>query len=76
MYSRAKLRHRLALPMIAGVMVLLTGVLAGPARAAANFYAVAYMGTNGHLWYYNSENGVHDTGARHGARHLPLPDIR
>lgn len=60
--SRAKLRRRLTLPLIAGVMMLLVGVLAKPASAAANIYAVAYMGTNGHLWYYDSTNGTHDTG--------------
>jgi hypothetical protein len=65
-YSRAKLRRRLALPLITGVTVLLasalTGVLAGPASAATNVYAVAYMGTNGDLWYYDSTTGAHDTG--------------
>lgn len=61
MHSRAKLRRLLALPLIAAVTVLFTGVLAGTASAAANVYAVAYMGTNGHLWYYDSTNGAHDT---------------
>lgn len=60
-YSRAKLRRRLALPLIAGVAVLLTGVLAPAASATANVYAIAYMGTNGHLWYYDSTTGAHDT---------------
>ena len=58
MYSRAKLRSRLALLLTAGLAALgLMVAASGTAMAAANFYIVAFQGGNGDLWYYLDQNG-------------------
>jgi hypothetical protein len=62
MHSRSKRFRRLALPLIAGLAMLLTAVVAGPARAdPINNGVIAFQDNNQDLWYYNG-TGSHDTG--------------
>jgi hypothetical protein len=62
MHARSKQFRRLTLPLIAGLAMLLTAVVAGPARAdPINNGIIAFQDSNQDLWYYNS-TGSHDTG--------------
>ena len=62
MYSRSKRLRRLALPLIAGLAMLLTALVAGSAKAdPAGYTVIAFQDSNQHLWYYDSAGG-HDSG--------------
>jgi hypothetical protein len=62
-HSRMKRIARLALPLVVGIMLLLTALPATSASAASAGFSVIAIndGTNGDLWYYDSTNG-HDSG--------------
>jgi len=49
--------------LIASGVVLSAGICAAPAEASTiNVYAVAYVGSDNNLWYYDGTSGAHDTG--------------
>jgi hypothetical protein len=70
--SLAAVRGRLVMALIASGVVLSAGICAAPAEASTtNVYAVAYVGSDNNLWYYDGTSGAHDTGIVVGAETSP-----